>query len=108
MKFGARIVCALGCLLMAANAHAQDTAPYTLTYNAADGSLTIDALENPLYTYSVKSTGVFHGEDGSIEANHTLLPDAPGGLNTPANTLTDKSCFNPAPTADGCRCRPAR
>ena len=86
MKLNSRLVLMLACLCMAAGAHAQ---PYTLTYNAADGSLSIDTLGNPLFTYSVKSTGVLGGDDGFIETNHTLLPDAPGGSNTPANTSTD-------------------
>ena len=86
MKLSACLTLALACLFVGDGADAQ---PYTLTYNAADGSLTIDTLGNPLYTYSVKSTGAFGDDDGFIESNHALLPDAPGGLNSPANTSTD-------------------
>lgn len=62
---------------------------YTLTYDPADGSLTIDPLGDPLFTYSVKTLTAPGGDDGFIEGNHVLLPDAPGGLTSPANTSTD-------------------
>ena len=86
MKFYAAPAVAMAILFCATGAQAQ---PYTLSYNAADGSLTIDTLGNPLFTYSVKSSGAFGGDDGFIEANHVLLPDAPGGASGPLNTSTD-------------------
>ena len=89
MKFYAAPAVALAGLLCAPGALAVISPQYTLTYNAADGSLTVDTFGGPLFTYSVKSSGVFGGDDGFIEANHILLPNAPGGLSSPANTSTD-------------------
>lgn len=62
---------------------------YTLTYDAADGSLTIDPLGQPLYTYSIKTLGSLGGDDGFIEANHIPLPDDPGVFGTAVSTSTD-------------------
>ncbi|MEO0475531.1 MAG: PEP-CTERM sorting domain-containing protein [Planctomycetota bacterium] len=89
MKPAVCLVLLVACALLSFGMQAQPVTPYTLTYNAADGTLVIDTLGNPLYTYSVKSSGAFGGNDGFFEANHALLPDAPGGTNTPANTSTD-------------------
>ena len=92
MKYYTAPALALALLLTAMNTRADVVIPqYTLTYNAADGSLVIDTFDGPLFTYSVKSTGVFGGDDGFIEANHVpmLLPDAPGVEGPPANTSSD-------------------
>lgn len=89
MKFYAAPALVLAGLFCAHGVQAQLGPQYTLTYNAADGSLTIDTLGNPLFTYSVKSTGAFGGDDGFIEANHDLLPDAPGGASSAVGTSTD-------------------
>lgn len=62
---------------------------FTLTYDAADGSLTIDPLGQPLYTYSIKTLGTLGGDDGFIESNHIPLPDGPGIFGTPVSTSTD-------------------
>eukprot|EP00752_Nemacystus_decipiens_P015059 g13415.t1 len=79
----------LSCLLAATSAQANTTPSYTLTYDAADGSLTIDPLGEPLLTYSIKTLGAMGGDDGFIEGNHLLLPDAPGALGGPVNSSTD-------------------
>lgn len=88
MKFYAAPAVALASLFCVAGTQAQLALSYTLTYNAADGSLTVDTLGGPLYTYSVKTTGTLGGNDGFIEANHILLPNAPGAF-SPTNTSTD-------------------
>lgn len=62
---------------------------YTLTYNAADGSLVIDTFDGSLFTYSIKSTGDLGGDDGFIELNHILLSDSVGIEGPPANTSLD-------------------
>lgn len=69
-------------LLAATSASALVVPPpqYTLTYNAADGSLVIDTFDAPLFTYSVKSLGASGDDDGFIELNHDLLPNADGGV----------------------------
>lgn len=80
----------LAALLLAASAQATIILPsYTLSYDPADGSLTIDTYGGVLYTYSVKTTGDLAIDDGFIEGNHLLLGDAPGGLTSPANTTSD-------------------
>jgi len=80
----------LAALLLATSAQALTILPnYTLSYDPADGSLTINSFGGPLYTYSVKTTGELAVDDGFLEGNHLLLPDAPGGLTSPANTTSD-------------------
>ena len=68
----------IAALLATASAQAQTVPQYLLTYNAADGSLTIDTFGNPLYNYVIDGTGELGTDDGFIEANHILIPDAPG------------------------------
>lgn len=59
--------------------HAHAAAPtYKLTYNAIDGSITLDTYGETLYNYIIITTGSLLEDDGFIEANHILIPDAPG------------------------------
>ena len=90
MKYHTTLALALTLLLAAMNTQAEVVVPtYNLLYDAADGSLAIDPLGNPLFSYSIKTTGAPGGDDGFIEGNHLLLPDALGSLTSPANTSTD-------------------
>ena len=67
---------ALLCLTLAATDARAEIAvsSYSLTYNAADGSLTLDTFGGPLFEYVILSTGTGGVDDGFIEANHVLIP----------------------------------
>lgn len=69
---------------------AQTEPTYTLTYDAADGSLTIDTFGDPLYNYIIDGTGVFANNDGFLESNHRLIPDAPGPENNSFTSSDDE------------------
>ncbi|MGB0768031.1 MAG: PEP-CTERM sorting domain-containing protein [Phycisphaeraceae bacterium] len=91
MKTMMPLAAAGAALLFSTAATAQIAVPatYELRYNPEDGSLSIATFDGPLYTYSIKTTGDPSLDDGFVEENHILLPDAPGGLEDPRNNSED-------------------
>ncbi|MBX2850317.1 MAG: PEP-CTERM sorting domain-containing protein [Phycisphaeraceae bacterium] len=94
MKFYAATAVALATLFCAASARANLAPQYTLTYNAADGSLTLDPLGDSLYTYVIVSTGALGGNDGFLEANHLLIPASAAGTFTTSDDEISQTDFN--------------
>lgn len=91
------------CLMLAAtDAQGQITVfpgSYTLTYNAADGSLTLDTFGGDLYQYVIRGTGSDGVDDGFIEGNFNPIafpvPVDVGSMTTTEDDELSQATLNP-------------